>query len=50
MKWALEMSSGAMIYIPGLIKFGSGIQMLIMGMHMHTGNIEIAQAYFIFSD
>jgi hypothetical protein len=29
MKYAVEMSSGAMIYIPGVIKFGSVIQKLI---------------------
>jgi hypothetical protein len=31
MKYAVEMGSGAMIYIPGLIKTGSGIQKLIGG-------------------
>jgi hypothetical protein len=31
MKYAVEMGSGAMIYIPNSIKIGSGIQKLIGG-------------------
>jgi hypothetical protein len=31
MKYAIEMGSGAMIYIPSFIKTGSGIQKLIGG-------------------
>jgi hypothetical protein len=31
MKYAVEMNSGAMIYIPSFIKIGSGIQKLIRG-------------------
>jgi hypothetical protein len=31
MKYAIEMGSGAMIYIPSFVKIGSGIQMLIGG-------------------
>jgi hypothetical protein len=31
MKCAIEMGSGAMIYIPSFIKIGSGIQKLITG-------------------
>jgi hypothetical protein len=31
MKYAVEMGSGALIYIPGFIKIGSGIQKLIAG-------------------
>jgi hypothetical protein len=31
MKYAFEMGSGAMIYIPSFIKIGSGIQKLIGG-------------------
>jgi hypothetical protein len=31
MKYAVEMASGAMIYIPSSIKIGSGIQKLIKG-------------------
>jgi hypothetical protein len=33
MKYAIEMGSGAMIYIPSFIKTGSGIQKLIGGIH-----------------
>jgi hypothetical protein len=29
MKYAVEMSSGAMVYIPSFIKIGSGLQTLI---------------------
>jgi hypothetical protein len=37
MKYAAEMGSGAMIYIPSFIKTGSGIQKLIVGgIHRHT--------------
>jgi hypothetical protein len=31
MKYAIEMGSGAMIYVPRFIKIGSGIQKLIGG-------------------
>jgi hypothetical protein len=31
MKYAVEMGSGAMIYIPSFIKIGSGIQKLTRG-------------------
>jgi hypothetical protein len=31
MKYAVEVGSGAMIYIPSFIKIGSGIQKLIEG-------------------
>jgi hypothetical protein len=31
MKYAVEMASGAMTYIPGFVKLGSGIQKLIRG-------------------
>jgi hypothetical protein len=35
MKYAVEMGSGAMIYIPSFIKTGSGNQKLIEGIHRH---------------
>jgi Uri superfamily endonuclease len=46
MKYAVEMSSGAMIYIPNFIKIGSAIQK-VMGRvqrhrHTHTQNMEIS--------
>jgi hypothetical protein len=43
MKYAIEIGSGTMIYIPGFIKFGSGIQRLIRGLQRHTGR-PVAQA------
>jgi hypothetical protein len=36
MKYAVEMGSGAMIYIPSFIKIGSGIQKLIWEIQRHT--------------
>jgi hypothetical protein len=33
MKYAFEMGSDAIIYIPSFIKIGSGIQKLIGGIH-----------------
>jgi hypothetical protein len=42
MKYAVEMGSGAMIYIPSFIKIGSGTQKLIGGIHRHTASMEIA--------
>jgi hypothetical protein len=36
MKYAAEMGSGVMIYIPSFIKIGSGIRKLIKGIHRHT--------------
>jgi hypothetical protein len=33
---AIEMGSGAVVYIPSFIKIGSGIQKLIGGIHRHT--------------
>jgi hypothetical protein len=37
MKYAAQMGSGAVIYIPSFIKIGSGIQKLIGEIHRHTG-------------
>jgi hypothetical protein len=36
MNYAVEMDSGAMIYIPSFIMIGSAIQKLIKGIHRHT--------------
>jgi hypothetical protein len=41
MKYIVEMGSGAMIYIPSLIKSGSAIQKL-MGRYRDTDNMVIA--------
>jgi hypothetical protein len=42
MKYAVEMNSGDIIYIPNLIKIGSSIQKLIRGIHRHIDSMEIA--------
>jgi hypothetical protein len=42
MKYAVEMGSGAIIYIPSFIKIGSGIQKLIGGIHGHTDCMVIS--------
>jgi hypothetical protein len=41
MKYAVEMGSGAMIYIPSFRKIGSGIQKLIgeEGIYRHTDSM-----------
>jgi hypothetical protein len=36
MKYAVEMGSGALMYMPSFIKIGSGIQKLIGGRHIQT--------------
>jgi hypothetical protein len=46
MKYAVEIGSGGMIYIPNFIVIGSGIQKLIGGIHRHTGSKVISYAYF----
>jgi hypothetical protein len=44
MKYAVEMGSGVMIYIPSFIKIGLGLQKLIGRIHRHidTESMEIA--------
>jgi hypothetical protein len=42
MKYAAEMGSGAVIYMPSFIKIGSGIQKLIEGIHRRTDNMVTA--------
>jgi hypothetical protein len=43
-KYAVEMGSGAVMYIPGFVKIGSGIQKLIgvWGIHRFTDSILIS--------
>jgi hypothetical protein len=42
MKYAIEMGSGAMTYIPSFIKIGSGIQKLMGGRDLqNTDSMEI---------
>jgi high-affinity Fe2+/Pb2+ permease len=36
MKYAIEMGSGAIIYVPSFIKIGSGVQKLDKGGYIHT--------------
>jgi hypothetical protein len=36
MKYALEIDSGSMIYIPGFLKVGSGVQTLLGEIHIQT--------------
>jgi hypothetical protein len=40
--YAVEMRSGAMIYIPRFIKIGSGVQKLIGRIHRHTDRMLIS--------
>jgi hypothetical protein len=42
MKYAAEMGSGAMIYIPSFIKTDSGIPKLIVGIHRHGDSMMIS--------
>jgi hypothetical protein len=42
MKYAVEVGSGAMIYILNFIKIGSGINRLIWGIHRQSDSTEIA--------
>jgi hypothetical protein len=42
MKYAVEMGSVVMIYIPSLINIGSGIRKLIGGIQRHIDSMEIA--------
>jgi hypothetical protein len=48
MKYASDMGSGAVIYIPTFVKIDSGIQTLIEGTHRHTDSMVIAYACFHF--
>jgi hypothetical protein len=36
MKYAVEMGSDTVIYVPSVVKIGSGIRELIRGIHRHT--------------
>jgi hypothetical protein len=42
MKYAVQIGSDAIIYIPSFIKFGSGIQKFKGGIHRHTGSMVIS--------
>jgi hypothetical protein len=41
MKYAVEMGSSTMIYIPTLMKIGSGIQRLIGGIHRQQDDLRL---------
>jgi hypothetical protein len=43
--YAVEMGSDAVIYVPSFINIGSGIQMLIGGIHRQQGDL-ISLLYF----
>jgi hypothetical protein len=44
MKYAVEIGSGAMIYMPSFTRIGSGFQELTVGIHRHTDRMEITYA------
>jgi hypothetical protein len=44
MKYAFEIGSGAVIYIPNVINIGAGSQKLVGGKHRHTDSMEIIHA------
>jgi hypothetical protein len=47
MKYAAEMSSGAMMYVPYFIKIGAGIQNFMGGgVQRHAERMVILYAYF----
>jgi hypothetical protein len=46
MKYAVEVGSGAMLYIPSFIKIGSGIQKLIEGIHRQHGDLSLILFFF----
>jgi hypothetical protein len=46
MKYAAEMGSGAMIYIPSFIQTGSGIQGLIGRIHRQQGDLISLLLFF----
>jgi hypothetical protein len=49
MKYAVDMGSGAMIYIPSFIKIGSGIQKLIVGHTVTHGQHGDRKSLHLFS-
>jgi hypothetical protein len=48
MKYAVEMGSGAMIYVPSFIKIGSGVQRFIGGTHRHREHGDLISLFLIF--
>jgi hypothetical protein len=48
MKYAVEMGSGAMIYIPSFIKIGSGIQKFIGDTQTHRQHGDLINLILLF--
>jgi hypothetical protein len=48
MKYAVEMGSGAMIYVLSFVKIGSGVQKLMGVRDSQTDKMDITYAYFQF--
>jgi hypothetical protein len=48
MKYAVEMGSGSIIYVPSFIKIGSGIQNLNGGIHRNTDSMRTAGLLLFF--
>jgi hypothetical protein len=48
MNYAVEIDSGAMIYIPNFIRISSGINKLVGDIYRHTGSMVISLANFYF--
>jgi hypothetical protein len=46
MKYDVEIGSGVMVYIPNLIKTGSGTEKLVAGAHIQHGE-ALVSFYFI---
>jgi hypothetical protein len=42
MKYAIEVVTGIMLYIPSVVKTGSAVQKLIGRIYRHTDRMEIA--------
>jgi hypothetical protein len=49
MKYAIYMSSDAMIYLPSFVKIDSSMQKLIGRIHRYADSIEISLVYLYFS-
>jgi hypothetical protein len=50
MKYAVEVVSGAMIYIPSFIKTGSGIQKLLWAGYIHRQQSEFISLLLFFNN
>jgi hypothetical protein len=50
MKYAVEIGSGAMIYIPSFIKIDSGIQKFIGRIHRHSEHGDLISLHLFFQN